>query len=113
VFHSIVEQCASTVEQFVPGVARPMVDEQYVSDLVFWGKLSAQNFADIQKRACELRELIGIHGGAQLVSVAAPGQHIAYSRPVTLQEEFGAHCRAIAQIQGQPYVIRTAYPVFW
>jgi hypothetical protein len=97
----------------LPGNHFEMVDEQYVSDLVFWGKLSAANFEDIKKRTCELRQLIGIHGGGQLVSVAAPGQHIAYSRPVTLQEEFGAHARAWAQIEGRPYIIRTAQSVFW
>ena len=90
-----------------------MVDQEYISDLVFWGKLSAANLADLQAQACTLRGLIKLHGGAQLLSVAVPGQHIAYARPVTLQEEFGAVCRAIAQIQGQPYVIRTVQPVFW
>jgi hypothetical protein len=51
--------------------------------------------------------------GGQLVSVAAPGQHVAYTRPMTVQEEFSAVQLALAQIAGQPAIIRTAYPVFW
>ena len=90
-----------------------MVDEQYVSDLTFWGKLSAANFADLNAQMCKLRELIKLYGNNRLVSVAAPGQHIGFSAQTTLGEEFGAHCRAIAQIQGQPYIIRTMQPVMW
>jgi hypothetical protein len=90
-----------------------MVDQEYVMALVIFGKASAANLAALQKRACDLFGQIVTHMGGQLVSVAAPGQHIAYSRPMTVQEEFSAVQLALAQIAGQPAVIRTAYPVFW
>ena len=81
--------------------------------LVIFGKASAANLAALQKRACDLFAQIVTHMGGQLVSVAAPGQHIAYTRPMTVQEEFSAVQLALAQIAGQPAIIRTAYPVFW
>jgi len=90
-----------------------VVDQEYVSVLVIWGKRSAANLAALQKRACDLYQALITHGGGQLVSVAAPGQHIAYSRPMTIQEEFGAVNLALEQIAGKPAIIRTAYPVFW
>ena len=90
-----------------------MVDEEYVSALVIFGKQSAANLAALQKRACDLYAQIVTHMGGQLVSVAAPGQHIAYNRPMTVQEEFSAVEFALSQIAGQPAIIRTAYPVFW
>lgn len=90
-----------------------MVDQEYVMGLVIFGKRSSGNLAALQKRACDLYQLIVTHMGGQLVSVAAPGQHIAYSRPMTVQEEFTAVNLALEQIAGQPAIIRTVYPVFW
>lgn len=90
-----------------------MVDQEYVAALVIWGKRSAANLAALQKRACDLYGQIVAHMGAQLVSVAAPGQHIGYSRPITIQEEWTAINFALEQIQGKPAIIRTCYPVFW
>jgi hypothetical protein len=89
------------------------VDQEYVSALVIWGKRSAANLAALQKRACDLYGQIVAHMGGQLVSVAAPGQHIAYARPMTVQEEFAAVNFALEQIAGKPAIIRTCYPVFW
>ena len=90
-----------------------MVDQEYVSALVIFGKDSAANLAWIEKRRADLAAAIVAHGGGQLVSVAAPGQHIAYTRPMTLFEEFAAVNLALKQIAGQPAIIRTANPVFW
>jgi hypothetical protein len=90
-----------------------MVDQEYVSALVIFGKDSAANLVWIEKRRADLAAAIVAHGGGQLVSVAAPGQHIAYTRPMTLFEEFAAVNLALKQIAGQPAIIRTAYPVFW
>lgn len=90
-----------------------MVDQEYVAALVIFGKASAANLAALQKRACDLYAYIIAHMGGQLVSVAAPGQHVAYSRPLTIQDEFAAVEFALKQIAGQPAIIRTCYPVFW
>jgi hypothetical protein len=90
-----------------------MVDQEYVTALVIFGKRSAANLAALQKRACDLYGQIVAHMGGQLVSVAAPGQHIAYARPMTVQEEWSAVQLALEQIAGRPAVIRTCYPVFW
>jgi hypothetical protein len=90
-----------------------MVDQEYVAALVIFGKQSSANLAALQKRACDLFAQIVTHGGGQLVSVAAPGQHIAYTRPMTVQDEFSAVQLALAQIAGKPAIIRTVYPVFW
>lgn len=90
-----------------------MVDQEYVAALVIWGKRSAANLAALQKRACDLYQQIVTHAGGQLVSVAAPGQHIAYARPMTVQEEWSAINFALEQIAGKPAIIRTVYPVFW
>ena len=70
-----------------------MVDEQYVAALVIYAKDSAANYAWLEKRRCDLAALLVTHGGGQLLSVAAPGQHIAYGRPsgTTIQEEFAGH----------------------
>lgn len=92
-----------------------MVDQEYIAALVIWGKRSAANLAALQKRACDLYGMLVTHGGGQLVSVAAPGQHIAYNRPIgtTVQEEWSAVNFALEQIAGRPAIIRTVYPVFW
>ena len=90
-----------------------MVDQEYVTALGIFGKRSAANLAALQKRACDLYGQIVAHMGGQLVSVAAPGQHIAYARPMTVQEEWSAVQLALEQIAGRPAVIRTCYPVFW
>jgi len=88
-------------------------DDPYVSALVIFGKRSADNLSSLQKRACDLYGQMIAHMGGQLVSVAAPGQHIAYSRPMTVQEEWTAVQYALEQIAGRPAIIRTVYPVFW
>jgi hypothetical protein len=90
-----------------------MIDQEYVSALVIYGKQSAANLAQIQKRACDLFNQIVLYGGGQLVSVAAPGQHVALTRPMTVQEEFSAVQLALAQIAGRPAIVRNSYPVFW
>ena len=90
-----------------------MIDEEYVSALVIFGKRSAANLAQLQQRACELYQQIVVNQGGNLVSVAAPGQHIAYSRPMSVQEEWGALQLALQQIAGQPAIVRNVYPVFW
>lgn len=90
-----------------------MIDQEYVSALVDFGNSSATNLAALQNRSCTLFEQIGLYGGAQLVSIAAPGQHIGLSRPTTLQDEFGAVRQALKIIAGQPLIIRTTSPVFW
>ena len=91
-----------------------MVDEEYVWNLVRWGKRSANNLAALEKRSSELFSQLETHMGGQLVSVAAPGQHIAYNRPMTLQDEFGAVNRAIEILTtGGPGVVQVTYPRIW
>jgi hypothetical protein len=98
---------------YLATIYKKMVDQEYVSALVIWGKRSAANLVALQKQACDLYATIVAHMGGQLVSVAAPGQHVAYSRPMTVQEEFAAVNFALEQIAGRPAIIRTCYPVFW
>ncbi len=81
--------------------------------LVIFGKRSAQNLAKLQERACQLYEYMVLHQGGSLVSTAAPGQHIAYTRPMSVQEEWGALQLALEQIAGQPAIVRNVYPLFW
>jgi hypothetical protein len=90
-----------------------MIDQEYVATLVIFGKRSASNLAQLQQRACQLYQYIVTHQGGNLVSVAAPGQHIAYSRPMSVQEEWSALQLALEQIAGQPAIVRNVYPVFW
>lgn len=90
-----------------------MIDQEYVAVLVIFGKRSAANLAQLQSRACQLYETMVLYGGGNLVSTAAPGQHIAFSRPMAVHEEWGAIQLALQQIAGQPGIVRTLYPVFW
>jgi hypothetical protein len=90
-----------------------MVDQEYVVGLVIYGKRSAQNLAALQKRACELYQQMVINGGANLTSTAVPGQHITFSRPMSIQEEWTALQLALEQIAAKPAIIRTVYPLFW
>jgi hypothetical protein len=90
-----------------------MIDQEYVATLVIFGKRSAQNLAQLQQRACQLYEYMVLHQGGNLVSTSAPGQHIAYSRPLAVHEEWGAIQLALQQIAGQPAIVRNVYSVFW
>ena len=90
-----------------------MVDQEYVVALVIFGKRSAQNLATLQQRACDLYQQIVVHQGGNLVSTSAPGQHVAYSRPMSVQEEWSAVQLALEQIAGQPAIVRNVYSVFW
>lgn len=89
-----------------------MVDP-YVSALVIFGKDSAANLAWLQKRRCDLATMLANFMGGQLVSVAAPGQHVAFTRPMTVQDEFIAVNLALKEITGQPAIVSSVYPVMW
>lgn len=90
-----------------------MLDYEYISALVVFGKASAANLALLQKRVTDLFTYITLNNGQNLVSVALPGQHIAWEKNLTVQEEFSAVQQALAIINGQPTIIRKTYPVFW
>ena len=90
-----------------------MIDQEYVVALVIFGKRSAQNLAALQQRACQLYEYMVVHQGGNLVSTSAPGQHVAYSRPMAVHEEWGAIQLALEQIAGHPAIVRNVYSVFW
>ena len=90
-----------------------MVDQEYVVALVIFGKRSAANLAALQQRACELYQQMVLYGGGNLVSTAAPGQHVAFSRPMSVHEEWSAIQLALEQIAGHPAIVRNVYPVFW
>jgi len=90
-----------------------MVDQEYVAALVIFAKRSAANLAALQQRACELYQYIILHQGGNLVSTSSPGQHVAYSRPMSVHEEWSAVQLALEQIAGKPAIVRNVYPVFW
>ena len=91
------------------------VDQEYVDALVVYAKESASNLAWLQKRRCDLAAALVTYGGGQLLSVAAPGQHIAFGRPdgTTIQDEFTAVNFALKQISGIPAVIEHVHPLYF
>jgi hypothetical protein len=87
--------------------------ERHIVCLVSFGKDSAANRMQLEKFRCTLLEQIILYGGANLISSAAPGQHVALSRPFSVQDQFDCVTLALAKINGQPTIVSNLYPVFW
>ena len=90
-----------------------MVDYEYISALVVFGKSSPANLVLLKNRVTDLFSYITLNQGKDLTTVSIPGQHLNWSKTYTAQEEFSAIQQALAMINGQPTIIRNTYPVFW
>jgi hypothetical protein len=90
-----------------------MVNQEYLSALVDFGKSSPANLVLLQNRQRDLFDYISVNMGKDLTTVSIPGQHINFSRTDSVQDEFSAVCQALRMIQGQPGIIRQASPVMW
>jgi hypothetical protein len=90
-----------------------MVDYEYISALVDFGKSDPANVTLLKTRADDLFTYIGLNQGKDLTTVSIPGQHLNWSKTYTAQEEFTAIRLALRQIQGQPLIIRQATPLMW
>jgi hypothetical protein len=91
-----------------------MVDSEYVSSLVVYGKSSPLRLQMLQQRVDALFQAIALNNGQDLVSVTLPGNHLTFSRQgSTVADEFGAITQALAIISGKPNLIRNVTPVFW
>jgi hypothetical protein len=91
-----------------------MVDTEYVSSLVAYGKSSPLRLQMLQGRVDVLFQAIALNNGQDLVSVTIPGNHVMFSRQgSTVADEFGAVTQALGIINGTPNLIRNVTPVFW
>lgn len=90
-----------------------MVDYEYLSALVDFGKSSAANLVLLKNRRDDLFAYITLNQGKDLTTVSIPGQHLNWSKTYTAQEEFTAVSQALRMIQGQPVIIRQATPLMW
>ena len=90
-----------------------MVDYEYISALVDFGKSSSDNLTLLKNRQSDLFSYISLNQGKDLTTVSIPGQHLNWSKTYTAQEEFTAVTQAIRMIQGQPLIIRQTTPVMW
>jgi hypothetical protein len=88
-----------------------MIDQEYVSALVVFDKSSTTNLALLQARVIHLFAYITTNEGKDLVSVTLPGQHMAWSKPYTAQEEFSAIQQALQIIAGKPTIVHQFTPV--
>jgi len=90
-----------------------MVNQEYLSALVDFGKSSPANLILLQNRQRDLFDYISANMGKDLTTVSIPGQHLNFSRTDSVQDEFAAITQALRMIQGQPVIIRQATPVMW
>jgi hypothetical protein len=90
-----------------------MVDYEYLSALVDFGKSSPANLVLLKNRRDDLFQYITLNQGKDLVTVSIPGQHLNWSKTYTAQEEFTAVTQALRMVQGQPLIIRQTTPVMW
>jgi hypothetical protein len=67
-----------------------MVDQEYVSALVVFGKTSPGNLTLLKNRVMDLFNYITLNQGKDLTTVSIPGQHLSWSKTYTAQEEFSA-----------------------
>jgi hypothetical protein len=90
-----------------------MVNQEYLAALVDFGKSSPANLVLLQNRQKDLFDYISVNMGKDLTTVSIPGQHLAFSRTDSVQDEFSAITQALRMIQGQPGIIRQVTPVMW
>jgi hypothetical protein len=92
-----------------------MVDQEYVSALVVFGKASPINLQMLKARVIDLFECITLNQGRDLTQITLPGQVLQFTRVDSgmVQTEFAAVQQALAIIAGQPTIIRQTTPVFW
>jgi hypothetical protein len=90
-----------------------MVDYEYISALVDFGKSDPSNVTLLKNRRDDLFSYISLNQGKDLTTVSIPGQHLNWSKTYTAQEEFTAVVQALRMIQGQPTIIRQATPLMW
>jgi hypothetical protein len=90
-----------------------MVDYEYISALVDFGKSDPANVTLLKNRRDDLFSYISLNQGKDLTTVSIPGQHLNWSKTYSAQEEFVAVIQALRMIQGQPTIIRQATPLMW
>lgn len=90
-----------------------MVDQEYISTLVMYGKSSQARFYSLQARVDSLMNWISQNNGLDLIHVTVPGQVLTWNKTYSAQEELGAVLQAISIINGQPTIVRQFTPVMW
>jgi hypothetical protein len=83
-----------------------MADQDYVNALVNFGLLATGNVTILKADFAGLYAKIQVGSGRMVTSVTVPGQTVAWSQTMTLQEQFSALSQALNILAGTPTIIR-------
>lgn len=83
-----------------------MADQEYVNALVQFGRLTPSNVGLLEQDFACLYGKIKLQEGKMVISVTVPGQTVAWSQTMTIQEQFYSLSQALDILHGKPTLIR-------